>query len=269
MVKTETRHLMCRLTEDELETESKTLTILLTEKAHLEIEKSSSNKRFSDLIKAKDVQIEKQIPIVRDREIEREVNVQIEFNVPDPGKKRITRLDTMEIIDECQMTDSECQDLFINQSEPPQDLPALPAPAEVIDAEEVQSDPSDETSGDASEGTCSQCGITGKCIFHVDREKPLCGVCLDKKNRKNIDKLEREIAAKHRILMRPSFGYGCRKDFANTTVFRFMFCDEDRSDGKCSSWGTPIYLRGNYQTTGSQAEIYYRSLIEAGVTAEA
>ena len=72
-IKMDIKQLMCRLTEEELEQESKHLTELLQDKMDLEIEKSSNNKRFTDLIKAKDVQIEKQIPVVRDRQIERDV----------------------------------------------------------------------------------------------------------------------------------------------------------------------------------------------------
>lgn len=74
--KTEMRPLMCRLSEQELEEQGKALTDLLQEKAELEISKSSSARHYSDAIKAVDVKIEKQIPIVRDREIEREVVVE-------------------------------------------------------------------------------------------------------------------------------------------------------------------------------------------------
>ena len=138
--KTEMRPLMCRLSEQELEEQGKALTDLLQEKAELEISKSASARHYSDAIKAVDVKIEKQIPIVRDREIEREVECQIEFNTPETGKKRIIRLDTMEVIFEGQMTDSECQDLFINTEDEPQEdenahgQKLLPAP---VDAEEV------------------------------------------------------------------------------------------------------------------------------------
>lgn len=112
--KTEKRHLMCRLTEQELEEQGKALTDLLQEKAELEISKSASARHYSYRIKSIDVEIEKQIPIVRDREIERDVEIRIEYHTPEPGKKREVRLDTGEVIFEGQMTDSECQDLFIN-----------------------------------------------------------------------------------------------------------------------------------------------------------
>lgn len=142
-IKMDIKQLMCRLTEEELEQESKHLTGLLTEKMNLEIEKSSSARHYSDAIKSVDLKIEKQIPIVRDRQIERDVECRIEFNTPEPGKKTVTRLDTMEVIFEGQMTDSECQDLFINNGadeadeaddENAQGQKLLAAP---IDAEEV------------------------------------------------------------------------------------------------------------------------------------
>ena len=89
-IKMDIKQLMCRLTEEELEQESKHLTGLLTEKMNLEIEKSSSARHYSDAIKSVDLKIEKQIPIVRDRQIERDVECRTEFNTPEPGKKTVT-----------------------------------------------------------------------------------------------------------------------------------------------------------------------------------
>lgn len=163
ITKTVTQALMCRLTEAELEEESRKLTDFLLEKATLEVEKSASNKHYADRIKAVDVRIEKQIPVVRDREIEREVECRVEYNVPEAGLKRITRLDTGEIVETREMTENEKQDLFINapaaedapaaplglpapeEPEPPAEPPALPPPedGEIIDAEEVTEDAED------------------------------------------------------------------------------------------------------------------------------
>ena len=159
ITKTVTQALMCRLTEAELEEESRKLTDFLLEKATLEVEKSASNKHYADRIKAVDVRIEKQIPVVRDREIEREVECRVEYNVPEVGLKRITRLDTGEVVETREMTENEKQYLFINapaaedapaaplglpapeEPEPPAAPLGRPAPeGEIIDAEEVTED---------------------------------------------------------------------------------------------------------------------------------
>ena len=73
ITKTVKQKLMCRLTEAELEEEGRKLTDLLQEKMELEVEKSSRNKYYTERIKGVDGRIEKQIPVVRDREIERDV----------------------------------------------------------------------------------------------------------------------------------------------------------------------------------------------------
>jgi len=142
--KTVKQKLMCRLTEAELEEEGRKLTDLLQEKMELEVEKSSRNKYYTERIKGVDGRIEKQIPVVRDREIERDVECLVEYNMPEKGLKRITRLDTGEIVETREMTENECQDLFLNapEAETAPEAPAvkaLPAPADenVIDAEEV------------------------------------------------------------------------------------------------------------------------------------
>lgn len=141
ITKTVKQAFMCRLTEAELEEESRKLTDLLQEKMTLEVEKSASNKHYSDAIKGVDGRIEKQIPVVRDREIERDVECLVEYNVPEKGLKRITRLDTGEVVEKSEMTSDECQDLFLNaedQNDPPAAPLGLPAPeGEIIDAEEV------------------------------------------------------------------------------------------------------------------------------------
>ena len=152
ITKTVERDLMCRLTEVELEEEGRKLTDFLLEKATLEVEKSASNKHYADRIKAVDVRIEKQIPVVRDREIERKVACLVEYNVPEKGLKRVTRLDTNEVVETSEMTSDECQDLFLNapEAETAPEAPAvkaLPAPADenVIDAEEIVETPKAKT----------------------------------------------------------------------------------------------------------------------------
>ena len=129
---TVTMALMCRLTEAELEEESRKLTELLVEKSDLEVAKSSSNKHYTDRIKAMEVKIENQIPIVRDREIEREVECRVDYNTPEAGRKRITRLDTNELVEEREMTDAEKQDLFINAGKQETE-----ADAEVVEERDV------------------------------------------------------------------------------------------------------------------------------------
>ena len=349
-MKTEKRHLMCRLSEHELEEQGKALTDLLQEKAELEISKSASARHYSDAIKAVDVKIEKQIPIVRDREIEREVECRIEYHLPEMGKKRITRLDTMEVIFEGQMTDSECQDLFINAEHTEEDsaedeaidVPAvklLPAPADEVPIHLEKPEPGKdneikleagkryEINGkvyrceDQSEGrtqcqgciydetddedcidyaltcmgvilkaedapaveapaapedkpaeeettevrrpvVCEKCGHPGH-LYHVNQGTLMCDRCIDIKNEKNLNNIEEAIREKKTILVRPSFGYGCISEDADTTCFRFLIGKKD--NGKGSSWGTPIYIPGDYRKEGSEAADYYKQLIEDGV----
>lgn len=280
-IKMDIRPLMCRLTEDELEERGKILTELLQDKMDLEIEKSSNNKRFTDLIKAKDVQIKKQIPVVRDRQIERDVECRIEFNHPEPGKKTVTRLDTMEIIFEGQMTDSECQDLFINTEDVPEDenaqgqkLLAAPIDAEeVIDGEVVGIGDGEETDeSDLTDKTdkkeirrpvvCGVCGHPGE-LYHLAQGKQICSRCLDIKNQKNLDRIETAIAEKQEILVRPAFGFGVVPESADLTCFRFTI--GGKGGGKGSSWGMPVYLPGDYRTEGTDAAVYFKKLSELGI----
>lgn len=277
-IKMDIRPLMCRLTEDELKEQGKILTELLQDKMDLEIEKSSNNKRFTDLIKAKDVQIEKQIPVVRDRQIERDVECRIEFNHPEPGKKTVTRLDTMEIIFEGQMTDSECQDLFINTPEDEnaqgQKLLAAPVDAEeVIDGEVTGIGDGEETDeSDLADKTdkkeirrpvvCETCGHPGE-LYHLAQGKLICSRCLDIKNQKNLVKIEAAIAEKQEILVRPAFGFGVVSESADLTCFRFTI--GGKTGGKGSSWGTPVYLPGDYRTEGTDAAVYFKKLSELGI----
>ena len=357
-IKMDIKQLMCRLTEDELEEQGKILTELLQSKMDLEIQKSSNAKHFTDLIKANDVQIEKQIPIVRDRQIERSVECRTEFNTPEPGKKTITRLDTMEVIFEGQMTDSECQDLFINNGadeadeaddENAQGQKLLAAP---IDAEEVirfdiygeddgkeeilingnlyevngklykaipaydcckgcafdngdvnchcdciansviltpadiptgevtgigdgeDMDEADETvlPAEADQPTekeetkrpvvCGTCGHPGE-LYHLAQGKQICSRCLVIKNQKNLDKIKTVISEKQEIQMRPVFGFGVVPESADLTCFRFMI--GGKTGGKGSSWGTPVYLPGDYRTEGTDAAIYFNELSELGI----
>lgn len=184
ITKTVTQALMCRLTEAELEEESRKLTDFLLEKATLEVEKSASNKHYSDRIKAVDVRIEKQIPVVRDREIEREVECRVEYNVPEKGLKRVTRLDTNEVVETSEMTSDECQDLFLNapEAENAPEVPAvkaLPAPADenVIDAEEVIHVDVDETEEITPEPN-KLYEVNGKLVRAVEAPYANCESCI-------------------------------------------------------------------------------------------
>ena len=354
-IKMDIKQLMCRLTEEELEQESKHLTGLLTEKMNLEIEKSSSARHYSDAIKSVDLKIEKQIPIVRDRQIERDVECRTEFNTPEPGKKTVTRLDTMEVIFEGQMTDSECQDLFINNGADEADeaddknargqkLLAAPIDAEeVIRIEEEKEDPeilkegclyefngkiyrgvhksgsdcsgcafekkpmnegcidlncsenhvflvpadipTGEVTGigdgeetDESDLTdktdkkeirrpvvCGVCGHPGE-LYHLAQGKLICGKCLDIKNQKNMDLIEQMISNGKKLKFRPQFGFGCRPELADTTIFRFLI--GKKQGGKGSSWGMPIYKPGNFEDERTMARYFYRYLDENGVEEE-
>ena len=111
---------------------------------------------------------------------------------------------------------------------------------------------------------CEKCGHPGR-LYHVNQGKLMCDRCIDIKNEKNLNKVETAIREKKQILVRPAFGFGCIGEHADTTCFRFTIYDKD--DKKLyASWGTPIYIPGDYRKEGSEAAEYYTKLIENGVT---
>lgn len=106
--------LACRLTDAEMEEETKKLTELIIQKGMAEAEKKSVTASYNERIKDLKKEIDEQVPIVADRQKTRKVSVMIKFNVPATGKKTIIRMDTMEIVEVLEMTVSEKNDIFYN-----------------------------------------------------------------------------------------------------------------------------------------------------------
>ena len=322
--------LPCTLTPEEIQTESIKLIGMLREKSHLEDAKKSSNSMYAERIKAIEEQIEEQMPIVQYGQVDRVVEVLVEYHTPEDGMKRLTRQDTQEVLEIVPMTDDELQNLFINAGEPvdgeqadvsgttPVEGSPAGGPAEDLTAEEiidyipeeqttdlvcepgklyrvqgvtgrcrviaqfetgcnecvfgdncpadtepvfwdcdthnVTFDPypgqqTEDSSCEQSESICTYCGAintnTGNKILHVSGNKPVCHTCLAQKNEKYFNQVLEWHNKGHQVLFRPSFGFGCTDNKADTTCFRFM--------GAGHSWGCPVYKEGDYETPGTEA----------------
>lgn len=372
--RTESLELLCRLSESELEEEAKKLTELIVEKSRQEAERKSISAAYGEHIKKLEEKIEKQVPIVADRQKRKKVSFLIEYNKPSLGKKTVTRLDLNTVVGVYDMNEDEKQDIFYNsETDDTIDVPAvklLPAaedtaevqPGNLLPAAEDDTEPihiekpepgkDDNTELEAGklyeiEGTvyrcienagqcdgcafendedrcveycfdCSAgilkaedapaaeatttpedkpteeekteqteeteepdadmedlpdgdfdpanfCSICGKQydLYHVNQGKVMCVGCINNKNQKYLSKIEKAIREKETILVRPSFGYDCISEHADTTCFRFLIGKKD--NGKGSSWGTPIYIPGDYRQEGTEAADYYKQLIEDGV----
>ena len=136
-VKEEVRRLMCQLTEEEYQSKSKELSRLIREKAAHEDQRRASAQHYKELIDNTQKNIEDILPVVESGEEERPVHCRIEFNVPEKGLKTVTRLDTGEKVETCDMTDEEAADMFYNADDPESaaanaviEVKALPEPAE-------------------------------------------------------------------------------------------------------------------------------------------
>lgn len=133
--KEEVRRLMCQLTEEEYQSKSKELSRLIREKAAHEDQRRASAQYYKELIDNTQKDIEDILPVVESGEEERPVHCRIEFNMPEKGLKTITRLDTGEKLETCDMTDEEAADMFYNAEDPEGtaadaviEVKALPAP---------------------------------------------------------------------------------------------------------------------------------------------
>ena len=133
------------------------------------------------------------------------------------------------------MDEDEKQDIFYNAedsaaAEPPAEKQdeAAEAPEQGTDAGTEETEETEEPDGDYDPAAiCTRCGSQQN-IYHVDREKPLCGRCLEQKNHNNRSKIEQAITEKKRILVRPFFGYGCRLKYSDCTCFRFTVYGNDK-----------------------------------------
>ena len=329
--------LPCTLTPEEIQTESIKLIGMLREKSHLEDAKKSSNSMYAEQIKAIEEQIEDQMPIVQYGQVDRVVEVLVEYHTPEDGMKRLTRQDTQEVLEIVPMTDDELENLFINAGEPvdgeqadvsgttPVEGSPAGGPAEDLTAEEiidyipeeqttdlvcepgklyrfqgvtgrcrviaqfetgcnecvfgdncpadtepvfwdcdthnVTFDPypgqqTEDSSCEQSESICTYCGAINtnseNKILHVSGNKPVCRICLAKKNEKYFNQVLSWDNKGHQVLFRPAFGFGCTEKAYDTTCFRFM--------GSGHSWGRPVYKEGDYETPGTEAAEFYAEL---------
>jgi len=151
-----------------------------------------------------------------------------------------------------------------NDPTTPEDKPAEEEETEQTEeTEEPDADMTDLPDGDFDPANfCSICGKQYD-LYHINQGKVMCVGCINNKNQKYLSKIEKAIREKKTILVRPSFGYGCISEHADTTCFRFLIGKKD--NGKGSSWGTPIYIPGDYRQEGTEAADYYKQLIEDGV----
>ena len=109
---------------------------------------------------------------------------------------------------------------------------------------------------ETEENICTYCGAintsAGNKILHVSNNKAVCRICLAQKNEKYFNQVQEWHNKGHQVLFRPSFGFGCTDNKADTTCFRFM--------GAGHSWGCPVYKEGNYETEGTEAAEFYAEL---------
>ena len=157
--------LECVLTEKELLEYGQQLSRRNNEVTRLESQKKATVSEFTAKVDAAKAEINVLSEKVSTGREWRKVEVEVQFNYPVAGKKRIVRLDTKELVSECNMTADELQDLFIEkerkdkeeaekkQSEPKGKKSKLPADPMVV--EKTLSEV-DAPCGEENEGCC-QC----------------------------------------------------------------------------------------------------------------
>ena len=183
---------------------------------------------------------------LRTKKESRIINLRVQYDDPAPGTKSMYDADTGRLLEVLDMTDEDREDLFANAE---------------------QEKGTEETEGTEEESAvCEYCGRTlhKEKLYHIDREKIICYPCMDNKYLKNANRIEQVIDEEKTILLRANFGYGCRDQFADTTCFRFFICEE-RTDGSHPSWGTPVYLVGDYRQEGTEANEWYNYLLNRGI----
>lgn len=192
--------------------------------------------------------------------------LRIEYNSPAEGKKQIFSL-SGELYDTVDMTEDDFN-LFSSIQEDQTKPAAVVLP--VADPEVVR-----RRSGqpvfigntlsaalDEEETTAEVCSVCKEChsVLHINHDKPVCGICRDRMNLKNLEKMDelfRHWAEKNRQPeFRAQFGYGCSPKKSDTTCVRFML--------PSGSWGAPVYLAGDFEYSGSQAQKFLETLFSEG-----
>lgn len=202
----------------------------------------------------------------------RNVEVEILFNTPEEGKKTFRDPKTQDVLQVADMTEDDKENLFVNaevncsKDEEDEEIP-YPCNEDEETKRRRAGIPkfTGNTIGAAMEETKKEseiCSVCHEChsVLHISADKPICGVCRDKRNAKNITKFD-ELAIfwqtqKKQPCFRVTFGFGCIPTKRDTTCFRFML--------ESGSWGNPIYLAGDYAYTGSQSFAFYKELVKHG-----
>ncbi len=101
------RMLPCKLTQDEHIESAIILSEKLQELAGIEEEKKAANNIFKMKMDALETEIAILAENVKAGEEDREITCELVYNIPRRGMKSVVRLDTMETIEENDMTDAD------------------------------------------------------------------------------------------------------------------------------------------------------------------
>lgn len=258
---TETREYPVPLTREELLTAAEIAAMLSREIEDKKAVFMAQRSEFRDCIKNLTDELKFQLNKLNLKREVREVTLEIEFNTPEEGKKTIREAETYRLLDVVDMTDDDRENLFAQ--------PAVVLP--VADADLLRRRAGTplwqgntlNAAIEDGESSAEVCSICNEChsVLHINNDKPVCGICRDKKNKKNFDAIMRlknywSSRGSNSPKFRPGFGHGCTPKNRDTTCFRFML--------PSGSWGNPVYLAGDYEYKGSQAHAYYQALIEEG-----
>lgn len=148
--------LFCELGEEEIQSRQSLLIQTLAERDDVDAERAAKAKQYRDKLTALDERQRKLRGVIRDRSEYRLVPCEVRYHVPREGVKRITRMDTGEVVREEDMTSGECQlNIFASVGELEKLCRDL---GEVITIEEVSPDDDDDAdaerddkSGDGAE----------------------------------------------------------------------------------------------------------------------
>lgn len=113
--------LNCKFTDAELKEIGMNLALANQEKERLEDQKKQSMSQYKSEQDAVDSKIRELAQKLARGSEDRRIECELLYNVPEEGKKTITRLDTKEVIETANMTEEELNDLFINNLGPHKD----------------------------------------------------------------------------------------------------------------------------------------------------
>lgn len=165
-----TRHLRVKLTDTEVLTASRQFADLFAQAEQVLTDKKRVSKDFDARLSAlKSAAAVEHSKVLTGADY-RDIDCVVEFDIPSRGTKRITRTDTLEVVEECRMTASELQEELPLSEQHPQVSPEAAAAApqdgsgEPV-APDAPSDagPASEATGDGSGGNPWQ-WLDGACL---------------------------------------------------------------------------------------------------------